>query len=174
MTRLVLICGLPSAGKTTLARRLGPALGAVQLRPDERMSDLGLDGHDEAARERVERLQWTLAQDLLRLGFSVVLESGFWAKAERDSCRKRAREIGIEVELRYLAVNVDDLWARIITRNGALPDATYEFTREQLESWVPYFQAPERSELALFDPPTRNVRRAERAALTRPPGGRLP
>ena len=77
MTRLVLICGLPSAGKTTLARRLGPALGAVQLRPDERMSDLGLDGHDEAARERVERLQWTLAQDLLRLGFSVVLESRY-------------------------------------------------------------------------------------------------
>ena len=32
--RLVLLCGLPAAGKTTLARELADAYGAVRLDPD--------------------------------------------------------------------------------------------------------------------------------------------
>ena len=37
-TRLVLICGLPASGKTTLARELTDAYGAVRLNPDELVS----------------------------------------------------------------------------------------------------------------------------------------
>jgi predicted kinase len=33
--RLVLLCGLPASGKTTLARELADAYGAVRLNPDE-------------------------------------------------------------------------------------------------------------------------------------------
>ena len=33
--RLVLLCGLPASGKTTLARRLAASYGAVRLNPDE-------------------------------------------------------------------------------------------------------------------------------------------
>jgi predicted kinase len=52
--RLVLICGLPGAGKTTLAHRLADVMPAVRLSPDEWRSDLQLDLCDDALRERVE------------------------------------------------------------------------------------------------------------------------
>ena len=45
--RLVLICGLPGAGKTTLAKRLEHELRAVRLCPDEWKHDLGIDYYDE-------------------------------------------------------------------------------------------------------------------------------
>ncbi|MFJ3828752.1 AAA family ATPase [Streptomyces sp. NPDC090046] len=56
--RLVLLCGLPGAGKTTVAKRLVPELSAVRLCPDEWLALLGLDLFDNEARERVERCLW--------------------------------------------------------------------------------------------------------------------
>ncbi|MEM6338151.1 MAG: AAA family ATPase [Bacteroidota bacterium] len=45
---LVIICGLPGAGKTTHARRLERELDAVRFGPDEWMEALGMDLYDEA------------------------------------------------------------------------------------------------------------------------------
>ena len=43
MTRLILMCGLPGAGKTTRAVELAARLPAVRLSPDEWLTGLGLD-----------------------------------------------------------------------------------------------------------------------------------
>ena len=45
-TRLVLLCGLPASRKTTLARELADAYGAVRLHPDECEFALGVDPFD--------------------------------------------------------------------------------------------------------------------------------
>jgi predicted kinase len=39
--RLILICGLPGSGKTTLAKELEPGVPAIRLSPDEWKHDLG-------------------------------------------------------------------------------------------------------------------------------------
>ena len=81
--RLVLVCGLPGAGKSTLAAQLARDIPAVRLTPDEWMAALVIDLWDEDARDRLETRFWQLSQDLLRLGQSVILESGFWFPGRR-------------------------------------------------------------------------------------------
>lgn len=151
--RLILMCGLPGAGKTTLARRLAVELGAVRLCPDEWMAEVGIDLFDEETRDRLEQVFWRLAQDLLRQDQSVILESGFWLRADRDEKRLGARAFGVAVELRYLDVSFEELWRRIERRNAAGGQGTVSISREQLALYVTFFEAPEPTELELFDPP---------------------
>src|SRR3954467_11932695 len=89
--RLILMCGLPGSGKTTLAKQLAQQMRAVRLSPDEWKHALGIDYYDEAARLRLEDQLWNLTQELLVLGQSVILENGFWAREEREELRLAGR-----------------------------------------------------------------------------------
>ncbi len=153
MPRLILICGLPGAGKTTLARQLAEEVPAMRLCGDEWMASLGFDLHDEVARDRIEVLYWQLAQQLLRLGQSVILESGFWLRSDRDEKRLGARVLGVGVELHYLNVPIDERWRRIEARNVEGGWGVVPITRTQLELYEGFFESPERAEIDLFDVP---------------------
>lgn len=160
--RLILTCGLPGAGKTVLARQLAADRCAVRLTKDEWVCALGSTPWDESTRARVEHELWQLAQEILRLGLSVVLDFGLWARIERDEMRTAARELGVGVELHYLEVPVKELWRRVEARNSQPPWDSYPISRADLDGWLTIFQAPDAAELALFDPPP------ARAARPRP------
>jgi predicted kinase len=151
--RLILTCGLPGAGKTKLATQLAADRGAVCLTKDEWLWALGSTPWDEPIREKVELELWRLAQEILSLGVSVVLDFGLWARIERDEMRSAARGLGVGVELHFLDVATDELWLRIETRNSEPPWDSYPIRRADLEGWLRVFQAPDAAELALFDPP---------------------
>ena len=149
--RLILICGLPGSGKTTLAKQLAEEVPAVRLCPDEWKHDLGIDYYDEQGRVRLEKRLWQLGQELLGLGQSVILENGFWAREERDELRLAARSLGVAVELHYLEAPVDELWRRLEIRNEEGEPGTAPIKREDLDTWAQQFEAPDAAELALFD-----------------------
>jgi len=88
--RLIIVCGLPGAGKTTHAKALEQSLGAVRLCADDWMDALGFNLWNESARAKVEALQWTLGRRLLTIGQSIVIEWGTWARSERDALREEA------------------------------------------------------------------------------------
>jgi predicted kinase len=151
--RLILTCGLPGAGKTELARQLAEDRSAVRLTKDEWLWALGSTPWDEPTREKVEHELWRLAQEILRLGLSVVLDFGLWGRSERDEMRCVARGFGVGVELHYLDVPADELWRRIEARNSEPPWDSHPIRRADLDAWLRVFQAPDPDELALFDSP---------------------
>jgi predicted kinase len=151
--RLILTCGLPGSGKTTLARQLAADRSAVRLTKDDWLWALGSTPWDEPTREKVEQELWRLAQVILRLGLSVVLDFGLWARVERDEMRCVARGLGVGVELHCRDTPTDELWRRIEARNSEPPWDGHPIGRADLDGWLRVFQAPDAAELALFDSP---------------------
>jgi len=152
IARLIIVCGLPGSGKTTLARQLERDRPGLRLCPDEWMEALGISIWDTAARGRTEALQWELAQQLLAqpaASQTVIIEWGTWARSERDTLRLRARELGAAVELHYLTAPPEVLFDRIQRRAREDPP----ITADQVHSWATTFQPPTQDELALYDPP---------------------
>ena len=146
---LIIVCGLPGSGKTTHAKQVEAKLRAVRFSPDEWMNALEIDLYDSQMRERIEALQWTFAQHLLKLGQTVIIEWGTWARAERDALRTGARALGASVELHFLDAPIDVLYARIQRRNQESPPILLD----DLKNWATAFERPSADEMELFDAP---------------------
>jgi predicted kinase len=146
LATLYLICGLPGSGKTTLAKQLEFSHSALRLCPDEWIASILADVTDTVELDRlrtpVESVQWEVAKRVLALGLDVILENGFWSRDERASYRSQAEALGARVELRYLNIDRDELWARLSKRNASLPPGTFVVREDQLDLWLSWFQPP--------------------------------
>jgi predicted kinase len=146
---LIIVCGLPGSGKTTLAKALEIKFGAVRFSPDDWLNALSLSLYDASSREKIEALQWSLGKKLLSLGLIVIIEWGTWGRSERDTLRIEARALGAAVELHYLSELTDFLFDRIQHRGTETPP----IQRSDFDQWIEKFQAPTPEEMALFDAP---------------------
>lgn len=155
MATLYLICGLPCAGKTTLARRLEAETAAIRFCPDAWILALLADPGDIKERDRlrdpVEQLQWQTAQRLLATGQSVILENGFWVRSERRHYRERAHSLGARVEFHYLAPSLEGLLKRLRLRNAARDPESFPLSEAELLTWSGCFEAPDAAEFAAYD-----------------------
>jgi predicted kinase len=148
-SRLIIVCGLPGSGKTTLAKLFEAKLRAVRFSPDEWMDALSLNLWEEEHRGKIEALQWKLAQELLTLGLTVIIEWGTWGRTERDTLRLGARALGAAVELHHVSAPVNVLFDRIQCRGREKPP----IERDELSRWFEIFQVPTPEEMTLFDEP---------------------
>ena len=154
---LTLMVGLPGAGKTTRAKELEQATGAVRFTPDEwHLFLFGDDFHDprehalhDQRHDRVEELQWRLGKRLLAQGVSVILDFGFWAKEQREEKYREAQALGVEFSLCYVHAPLEELCRRLeaLVQAGQ-KDVFQTITREDMEQWAALFQEPDEEELA--------------------------
>jgi predicted kinase len=149
---MVLIVGLPGAGKTTLARRLEQELLAIRFTPDEWMDALlGVNEYDGRRWVLESELFWGIADRALRLGTSVILDYGCWSEVERDLFRTRAHAAGARAEIVVLDRPFETLWRRIEARNAALPAGTFAITSAELKEYEGRYEVPTEAELARWD-----------------------
>jgi predicted kinase len=143
--------GLPCAGKTTLARRIERDRRALRLTPDEWQirlfgTDRQVPGHD-ARHDLVEAVLWDLAARVLELGVDVILDFGFWTRAERENFRGRAMRLRARSEVHFADASEAELLSRVRERNGRRPEGTFVITEEQIVAWAKLFEPPTPDEL---------------------------
>ena len=144
---VVILCGLPGAGKTTFAKQLEKDRQLIRFCPDEWIKGLGVDPFDEDFRPKLENLLWRLAQEVLKRGQSVVMEYGFWARVERDEKLRDARALGVNIELHYLDVPLDELTRRFIARGSYIDHVM----KDEMKRYAKIFQAPTKAELGQYN-----------------------
>jgi predicted kinase len=154
---LILMVGLPGAGKTTRAKQLAATHRALRVTPDHWMVPLFGDNMADGKRFVLEGRLISVALQALRLGTSVVLDYGLWARDERSALRWLARASGAASRVVYLPVEREVQLARIARRQEAAPLETFPMTEAEIDEWQKQFQVPDAAELdgdQIPDPPT--------------------
>ena len=138
MATLHLMVGLPCSGKTTKAKKLEKKYNAILLSREIRQSEL--------FGEEAESIMWDHASRVLRLGLDVILDFGFWFRAERESYCRRAGELGVDVKIHYMDVPLNTLYKRLAKRNEKAPAGTIKISKDDMDRYVSIFQPPGRDE----------------------------
>jgi predicted kinase len=144
---LVLMVGLPAAGKTTQAAELAAAHQALRLTPDHWMIPLFGDSMADGKRWVLEGRLISVALQTLRLGTSVVLDYGLWGRDERSALRWLAKSAGAACQVIYLPVDKDTQLTRIAHRQETRPHQTFPMSEADVDAWREQFQVPDAAEL---------------------------
>ena len=153
MATLHLIVGLPCSGKTTLAKQIESEGAALRLTPDEWIERLfGTDAPSEvldAVRDPIEALLWKIAAKVLLLGRDVILDFGFWSRAERNDFRARAVELGAGCRVHFLNVPETELFERLRARNAQGGAGTFYIDEQRVRDWSRLFEPCTEDELSV-------------------------
>lgn len=114
-----LICGYMGSGKTSFARQLEEDRGAVRFTHDEWMvryygRNLPADKYAEYS-AHISKMIWEDALLALSLGRDVIMDFGFWRRADRDEARSRLR--GYDSQMYLVVCDEETAWARVEARN---------------------------------------------------------
>lgn len=153
MPKAILICGKICSGKSFYTETLRKKLGAAVLSCDEITlsvfdGNLG-DKHDEIC-NRIHEYLFGKSVELLEIGVNIILEWGFWSRADRDFARQFYESCGYECEFHYIDISDDDWQRNIDKRNKEVAEGktkAYYLDEGLLEKLERLFEAPDESEI---------------------------
>jgi hypothetical protein len=95
---LILVCGLPASGKSTLSRNLAKKIGAHVLRTDVIRKELiKKPSYTPEEKELVYSVTLLVARYLLRAGEIVILDGTYYKRKLRKRVYKVAKESGVKM-----------------------------------------------------------------------------
>ncbi|MEE8397894.1 MAG: ATP-binding protein [Desulfobacterales bacterium] len=154
MATLHLICGLPSAGKTTYSASLADTTTGVHFALDHWLITafgpyaIDVVGNDEHVRRVIacRKLIWSVAEELLPRNIDVILDDGFFLRAHRLHYAALAEKIDSDVTVHFVNTSADIIEARLKKRNQALPQDNFKIGPSLLLEYSRWFEAPSTDE----------------------------
>ncbi|WP_195984263.1 ATP-binding protein [Clostridium sp. D33t1_170424_F3] len=149
MPEIILLCGPCGCGKTHYAQRLREQGGTAILSSDDLMLRLfdaciGPERHQDMLR-RCKAFLLQQAEELYALGLTVVLDFGFWSRAEREETRSHFIAKGLPAKLVYLDAPYDVITRHLEIRNRAVERGelcAYHIDAEKRARFDSWFEAP--------------------------------
>jgi len=125
---LVMICGLPGTGKSTLAKAVAEKIDAVYLNSDSiRLSMLEEREYTEEEKKRVYEAMFEKSGEVLKKGKNVVLDATFYKKELREDAKETADEAGTEFFIIECVTHEDLLRERIFKRGKEETESEADF-----------------------------------------------
>lgn len=123
MAKVIMTCGKICSGKSTYAKRLRIKNHAVILSVDEitlALFDQNIgDSHDMYV-EKLEAYLLNKSIEIIETGIHVILDWGFWTKAERTYAREFYQSRNIDCEIHFIDIS-DEIWQeRLQKRNNLI------------------------------------------------------
>lgn len=121
MRKVYILCGMIASGKTTYAKSICEEEHAVLLSVDEVMLQLydgclGPSKHKEVM-EQITTYFLNLSKQLLKQDCSIVLDYGYWTKAERNWIKAACKKANLPLELHYITCEDSIRLQRLALRN---------------------------------------------------------
>lgn len=127
MTRLVVVCGLPGVGKTTISREVVDRLDARLVRTDVvRKEILTEPRYTDAETRLVYEEAFDRARESLQAGTDVVLDGTFRDREYRIRALETAEEVDADFRLVRVVCDEDVVRRRIKQRVDDESDADFE------------------------------------------------
>ena len=149
MAEIHLCCGKICAGKSWLARQIRQEYNGVILSCDEIMTLFPQPEGDEAyaaVSAKVKAYLLQKAAEIVGSGTDVILDWGFWQKAERAETDAYFARKSIPATWYYLDIGQAQWQERIAGRNAAPGPADYYVDEGLLQKCVRLFEAPDAEE----------------------------
>ncbi len=154
--RLYILCGLPFAGKTTLAKRLAERFGFVHLDMDRINSILGVGLNGEAITpeqwDRTYAECYRQLEEYLQAGQTVIFDTAAFTRAQRDELRAIAGKRNVPTQVIYLAISEEE--ARRRWQQNRVTQQRYDVRDEDFDQVARHFEPPAPDEhVIVYEPP---------------------
>ena len=146
---LLVLYGLPGAGKTTFARQFCEAVQAVHIQADRIRAELfEKPRYDKAENQVVDHLVDYMMQEFLNAGVSVVYDAEVVRSGQRRVLREVARKAHAQYMLAWFQIDVESSFGRISKRDRRTIDSKYarDLNRTEYDAYIAAMQHPGKDE----------------------------
>lgn len=156
MAKVIMICGKICCGKSTYAEEIRLENNAVVLSVDEIMLAVfgqhAGDKHDEYA-NNTQKYLFSKSVEFVEAGINVILDWGFWRKADRKFAREFYEARNIECGFHYIDIS-DEVWKqRLDKRNSSVlaGETSVYFVDDNLaQKFGVIFEMPSKEEIDVW------------------------
>jgi predicted kinase len=135
--------GYPGAGKTTIARLVAELTDSVHIWADtERHILFGQPTHSHTESKQLYDLLNTRTTELLRAGTSVVFDTNFNFRADRDLLQKIANDAGATMTIIWVTTAVDIAKQRAVHANVVRNGYDFVMSSKQFDAIADKMETP--------------------------------